>query len=144
MESEGQKRPVVPVGVSFRSPVPDDIETIQAGWIDQYRQYDPKRVRLLARVDGQLIGCVDSLISPNGVAGISYISVLPDYRRQGLGSTLLREAARVLKQRGATSMFAPIVPRKFYEVNGWRVNREYVVMARLLPPPATATCWATR
>ncbi|MYC13403.1 MAG: GNAT family N-acetyltransferase [Gemmatimonadetes bacterium] len=101
-------------------------------WIDQYRHYNQKRVRLLARVDGELIGCVDALISPSGVAGISYIALLPDYRRRGIGSGLLREAAKILKQRGATSMFAPIVPRKFYEVNGWRVNREYAVMTRQL------------
>ena len=101
-------------------------------WIDQFRQYNPKRVRLLARVEGELIGCVDALISPSGVAGISYIALLPQYRKQGIGSNLLKEAARELHKRGATSMFAPIVPRKFYETNGWRVNREYVVMSKQL------------
>ena len=97
-------------------------------WIDQYRQSDPKRIRLIARVDSQLVACIDSMISPNGMAGINYISVLHDHRHRGIGSVLVREAAKLLKQRGAKSMFAGWVPRSFYEANGWRLKREYIGM----------------
>lgn len=97
-------------------------------WIEQYRRTDPKRVRMIARVDDQLVGCVDALISPNGTGGINYISVLHQYRHRGIGSALLRHAARLLEQRGATSMFAGHVPRPFYEYNGWRLQRQYIGM----------------
>jgi len=123
---------------------PDEIEDIRAfdskrdtrwvwsDWIAKYPQTGPKRVRLVARVQGRLVGCVDVKIS-GGVAGLAYISVEHAYRHKGIGSALLRELARVCRQRGATSMYAAmVVVRAFYEFNGWRVQREFVAMTRSL------------
>ena len=100
-------------------------------WVGRFPLTDPNRVRLIARVAGQLVGCIDAKIS-HGVAGLAFISVDPAYRRQGIGSALLREAASECKQRGATSMFAGMARRELYEANGWRVHREFVEMTRQL------------
>ncbi|NKB66385.1 MAG: GNAT family N-acetyltransferase [Candidatus Latescibacteria bacterium] len=124
---------------------PDEIEEMKAfderretGWPDwvwvnriaKYPQTD-HRVYLVARVEGQLVGCVEAQIS-HGVAEINYLSVESAYRHQGISSALLREIASVCQHRGAKSMFAAMVSHKFYEVNGWRVQREFVKMTNLL------------
>lgn len=64
-------------------------------------------VSLVAEADGALIGHV--AISPvsisdgaSGWFGLGPISVLPPYQRQGIGSTLMREALRTLHERGAS------------------------------------------
>lgn len=101
-------------------------------WVAKYPQVDPKHVRLVARVAGQLVGCADTLISRSGVAGFSYIYVDRAYRHRGIRPTLLREVASVCEQRGATSMFAPMSRREFYEVNGWRAQREFISMTKPL------------
>ena len=101
-------------------------------WIAQFPQTDPKRVRLVARVEGQLVGCVDALISPIGVAGINYIYVDRAFRHRGIGSVLLRAVSDECKKRKATSMFAPMARRELYEANGWRAQREFVSMIKRL------------
>ena len=123
---------------------PDDIDDMRVfderletrwswvNWIEKGPQMDSKRARLVARTDGRLVGCVDAKISGDGVAGLAYISVDSAYRHQGIGSALLREVARLCKQRGATSMFAPMARREFYEANGWRAQREFVAMTNPL------------
>jgi len=118
---------------------PDDIEDMKAfdervetkwSWVDWIEKH-PQNVRLVARVGGQLVGCIDVKISFE-VAGLAYIYVDSAYRHQGVGSALLREVAGVCKQRGATSIFAPMARREFYEANGWRVQREFVSMTKPL------------
>jgi len=123
---------------------PDDIDDMRVfderrdtrwswvNWIEKGPRMDSKRVRLVARTEGQLVGCVDAKISGDGVAGLAYISVDRDYRHQGIGSALLREVASLCKQRGATSMFAPMARREFYEANGWYAQREFVAMTKPL------------
>ena len=126
---------------------PDEIEEMKAfderqgtdwpnwvwvDWIAKYPQTD-HRVYLVARVEGQLVGCVDAQIDGDGVAAINYLSVDSAYRHQGISSALLKEVASVCQQRGAISMFAPMVSHEFYEVNGWRVQREFVEMTKPLP-----------
>ena len=100
-------------------------------WIEQYPQTDRDRVRLVARAGGQLVGCIDLKISGR-VAGLAKLSVDGAHRRQAVGSALLREAARESKRRGATSMFAGMAHRALFEANGWRVQREFVEMAKPL------------
>ena len=124
---------------------PDDIDAMRGlderletrwawvDWIEKYPHTDPSRARLVARTEGQLVGCVDAKISVDGVAGLAYISVDRDYRHQGIGSALLREVASLCKRRGATSMFAPMARRGFYEANGWHAQREFIAMAKPLP-----------
>ena len=123
---------------------PDDLEDMKAfdervetkwswvDWIAKHPQTDPKRVRWVVRVEGQLVGCADALISGGEVAGFSYIYVDRAYRHRGVGSALLREVAGVCEQRGATSMFAPMSRREFYEVNGFHAQREFVSMTKPL------------
>ena len=123
---------------------PDDLDDMRAyderraspwcwvDWIEKYPRTDSDRVRLVARTEGQLVGCIDVKISVDGVAGLAHISVDKDYRHQGIGSVLLREVAGLCKQRGATSMFAPMARREFYEANGWHAQREFVAMTKPL------------
>lgn len=99
-------------------------------WKDRYRR-GTNGVRFVALHETGIVGWCDGTISPNGTAGINYIAVLANARHQGIGSALLREAVAGLAARGAKSFFAPYVPARFYLANGWRVCREYVVMARL-------------
>jgi putative acetyltransferase len=63
-------------------------------------------VSLVAEADGTLIGHV--AISPVSISdgapgwfGLGPISVLPQHQRQGIGSKLIREALRMLRERGA-------------------------------------------
>ena len=118
---------------------PDEIEDMKAFdervetkwvWVDWIEKH-PQNIRLVARVEGQLVGCVDVKISL-GVAGLAYIYVDSAYRHRGVGSALLREVAGVCRQKGATSMFAPMARREFYEANGWRAQREFVAMTKPL------------
>jgi GNAT superfamily N-acetyltransferase len=101
-------------------------------WIKQYPQTDPKRVRLVAWVEGLLVGCIDALISPSGVAGLSYLYVDTAYRHRGIGSALLRDIAAECKKRGASSMYAGMARRELYLANGWRVQREFLSMTKPL------------
>ena len=123
---------------------PDDLDDMRAyderraspwcwvDWIEKFPQADSDRARLVARIEGRLVGCVDAKISVDGVAGLAHISVDKDYRHRGIGSALLREVASLCKQRGATSMFAPMARREFYEANGWYAQREFVAMTKPL------------
>jgi putative acetyltransferase len=64
-------------------------------------------VSLVAEADGTLIGHI--AISPVSISdrapgwfGLGPISVLPQHQRQGIGSRLIREALRILRERGAS------------------------------------------
>jgi len=64
-------------------------------------------VSLVAEADGTLIGHVAvSQVSISdgapGWFGLGPISVLPQHQRQGIGSKLMREALRILRERGAS------------------------------------------
>ena len=63
-------------------------------------------VSLVAHIDGTVIGHV--AISPVSISdgttgwhGLGPISVVPEYQRRGIGSRLMREALRVLREYGA-------------------------------------------
>ena len=109
----------------------DETDWDWVGWVERFPHTDPDRVRLVARAEGKMVGCIDSKLS-GSVAGLAFISVDGAYRRRGIASALLRGAASECKRRGATSMFAGNTSGELYEANGWRVQREYVGMTRQL------------
>jgi putative acetyltransferase len=74
--------------------------------IDGLRKGGQLAVSLVAEVGGKVIGHV--AISPvtvsdgaTGWYGLGPISVVPEYQRRGVGSRLMREGLRVLREKGA-------------------------------------------
>lgn len=114
---------VEPVNVEIRSETPADVHWIEAvvasafldapytSHTEQYivnalRRAGKLSVSVVAEADGVLIGHV--AISPvsisdgaSGWFGLGPISVLPLHQRQGVGSKLMREGLRILRERGA-------------------------------------------
>jgi putative acetyltransferase len=75
--------------------------------VDALREAGQLTVSLVATVDGTVVGHV--AISPVSISdgatgwhGLGPISVAPEYQRRGIGSRLMREALRVLRERGAS------------------------------------------
>jgi putative acetyltransferase len=74
--------------------------------VDGLRKAGALAISLVAETAGTVIGHV--AISPvtvsdgaTGWFGLGPLSVLPPYQRQGVGSRLVREALRLLRERGA-------------------------------------------
>jgi putative acetyltransferase len=110
--------------VQIRSETPDDVDEIEAltasaflnathtSHTEQFivaalRKAGKLSVSLVAEANSTLIGHV--AISPvsisdgaSGWFGLGPISVLPQYRRQGVGSSLMCEALRILGERCAS------------------------------------------
>ena len=83
-------------------------------------------VSLVAEADGTLIGHV--AISPVSISdgapgwfGLGPISVLPQHQRQGIGSKLMREALRMLRERGAAGCVVLGEP-EYYGRFGFRAD----------------------
>lgn len=75
--------------------------------VNALRKAGKLSISLVAEADGVLIGHV--AISPvsisdgtSGWFGLGPISVLPQHQRQGVGSKLMREVLRILRERGAS------------------------------------------
>ena len=83
-------------------------------------------VSLVAHVDGTVIGHV--AISPVSISdgtigwyGLGPISVVPEYQRHGIGSRLMREALRVLREHGASGCVVLGEP-EYYGRFGFRTD----------------------
>ncbi len=83
-------------------------------------------VSLVARVDGAIVGHVAA--SPvsisdgaSGWYGLGPLSVAPEYQHRGIGSRLVREALRLLRERGASGCVLLGEP-KYYNRFGFRVD----------------------
>jgi putative acetyltransferase len=83
-------------------------------------------VSLVAHVDGTVIGHV--AISPVSISdgttgwhGLGPISVAPEYQRRGIGSRLMREALRVLREYGASGCVVLGEP-EYYGRFGFRAD----------------------
>ncbi len=88
-------------------------------------------VSLVAETDRTLIGHV--AISPvsisdgsSGWFGLGPISVLPQYQRRGVGSQLMREAVRILRDSGASGCVVLGEP-EYYGRFGFRANSDLVL-----------------
>jgi mycothiol synthase len=75
-----------------------------AKWIDWISSDDDLRPdwSLLARADGRPVGFLMAADGPPD-GFVTQVGVIPAYRRQGLGSALLVEAARRMQAAGAAS-----------------------------------------
>jgi GNAT superfamily N-acetyltransferase len=68
----------------------------------------------LARAGGEAVGA--ACVNPY-VAELQYVAVLPEWRRRGIGTTLVAAAAAEMRKRGLDHMRAD-VPRAFAETGG--------------------------
>ncbi|HEX6733096.1 MAG TPA: N-acetyltransferase [Pyrinomonadaceae bacterium] len=82
-------------------------ESLEARLVDSLRANDAVLVSLVAVAGEQIVGHI--LFSPvqlgSGVsvlegAGLGPMSVLPDFQRLGIGSSLIEEGIRLIQQRG--------------------------------------------
>jgi putative acetyltransferase len=94
--------------------------------IDALRLAEQLTVSLVAKVDGAVVGHI--AISPvslsdgaTGWYGLGPLSVAPDYQRRGIGSRLVGEALRVLRERGASGCVLLGEPR-YYNRFGFRAD----------------------
>ena len=94
--------------------------------VDALRKAGQLTVSLVANVDGAVVGHV--AISPVSISdgaagwyGVGPISVAPEYQRRGIGSRLMREALRVLREHGASGCVLLGEPG-YYSRFGFRVD----------------------
>jgi mycothiol synthase len=83
----------------WNAALPDDIPARVEQQRDR-RERDRRRLYLLAEVDGRAAGA--GYAGPSDAEGRGFVGprVLPDYRRRGIGSALIRELAAHLEQLG--------------------------------------------
>jgi ribosomal protein S18 acetylase RimI-like enzyme len=114
---------------------------IHLGASDTPAELQKKRARdpdlfLVAEADGQLAGAV--IGGWDGRRGMVYhLAVLPDWRRQGLGSALMAELEDRLRAKGCLKyqLFvavdnADVIP--FYLALGWELRSDLIVMSKVI------------
>jgi putative acetyltransferase len=99
--------------------------------VNALRRAGQLAISLVAETDGIVIGHV--AISPisisdgaSGWFGLGPISVLPQHQRCGIGSQLMREALRILRQRGARGCVVLGEP-SYYGRFGFEANASLVL-----------------
>ena len=94
--------------------------------VDALRRAGQLTVSLVAKTGSSIVGHV--AVSPVSISdgapgwyGLGPISVEPEYQRRGIGSRLMREALRVLRERGACGCVLLGEPR-YYNRFGFQVD----------------------
>jgi len=94
--------------------------------VDALRRAGQLTVSLVAKTGSSIVGHV--AVSPVSISdgapgwyGLGPISVEPEYQRRGIGSRLMREALRVLRERGASGCVLLGEPR-YYNRFGFQVD----------------------
>jgi putative acetyltransferase len=94
--------------------------------VDALRGAGQLTLSLVAKVDGTVVGHI--AISPVSVSdgatgwyGLGPLSVAPEYQRRGIGSRLVGEALRLLRERGAAGCVLLGEPR-YYNRFGFRID----------------------
>ena len=86
---------------TWNAVVPDDVPTTVEHQRDR-RERDPRRLYLLAEVDGEVVAAAYSGPSDSADRGFVGPRVLPAARRRGIGTELLERLAAHLEQHGFT------------------------------------------
>jgi putative acetyltransferase len=131
LHSESERaRKTAPMKIDVRSETAADVAAIEAVTVAAFlhaphtshteqfiveglREDGQLTVSLVADAEGIVVGHV--AISPISISdgaigwyGLGPISVAPEYQRRGIGSRLMREALRVLRERGAAGCSATL------------------------------------
>lgn len=94
--------------------------------VNALRRTGKLSVSLVAESDGAVIGHValSPVVISDGTPdwfGLGPVSVLPRYQRRGIGSQLVREALRTIRERGASGCVVLGDP-DYYSRFGFRIN----------------------
>jgi GNAT superfamily N-acetyltransferase len=82
---------------------------------------DPRRVLLIARQEGRIIGYCIGAVPSRGPAQIYWLYVEPDFRGQNTGLTLLSRMLKAQAKRGAREIaIATHDHRRYYERQGFK------------------------
>jgi len=94
--------------------------------VSALRKAEKLTVSLVADANGKVIGHV--AVSPVSISdgssawyGLGPISVMPDHQRRGVGSRLMREALRILREQGAAGCVLLGKP-EYYRRFGFQVD----------------------
>jgi putative acetyltransferase len=117
--------------------------------VARLREAGQLTISLVAEVAGRIAGHV--AVSPVSISdgargwfGLGPISVLPEHQRQGVGSRLMREALRLLRERGAAGCVLLGEP-EYYRRFGFQADSrlvlpgvppDYFLSVRFGPPSA--------
>ena len=99
--------------------------------VNALREAGNLTVSLVAEIEAVVVGHVAvSPVSISGGAagwfGLGPISVLPRYQRSGIGSRLMREALRILRERGASGCVVLGEP-EYYSRFGFQADPQLVL-----------------
>ena len=86
------------------------------------------RVRIGAEEDGKLIAGLDACITAYRILYVSTVFVDEEYRRQGIGTLLVREMEKRARQMGATMIRLDTFSwqgKEFYEALGYQTVGSY-------------------
>jgi putative acetyltransferase len=104
--------------------------------VSALRRADNLTVSLVAEANGKIIGHV--AVSPVSMSdgacawfGLGPISVIPEHQRRGVGSALMREALRILRDEGAAGCVLLGEP-EYYSRFGFRADPKLIL--RGVPP----------
>ena len=121
------KIPEVPIAAFRTLPISNHTEQFI---INALRAADALTISLVAEIDGRIVGHIafSPVIISDGTKdwyGLGPISVLPDYRKQGIGKSLVNEGLSLLKELGGQGC-ALVGDPNFYQRFGFRNFPELV------------------
>ncbi len=96
---------------------------------------------LVVRAGGQVVGAI--LCGHDGRRGyLHHLAVAPQYRKQGLGTTLVERCLSNLRAlgilKGNIFVYNDNDPgTNFWRKNGWKDRADLKIMQRIIPSPAT-------
>jgi putative acetyltransferase len=94
---------------------------ISAGMIDRFLQNRDNETRLVAELDGRIVG-VGAVVIPKSELRACYVA--PDLARTGIGSALVNELERIAKDLGLDHLHleSSLTAERFYLSLGYRVE----------------------
>jgi GNAT superfamily N-acetyltransferase len=115
-------------------------------WLQTHSKRDTVPYSVIALVEGEPVGscCVienDCIHRPEYTPWVAAVYVRPDFRRRGIASMILEEAASIAARAGVNALFIDClaVTASVYEKNGWAIyerevgDKDSVVMLRKIP-----------
>ena len=120
-----------------------DSPEIVLSWLRMHKQLDAVPYSVVALAEGEPVGscCVienDCIHRPQYAPWVAAVYVKPEFRRRGIASKILHEAASIAARAGVKCLFIDClaVTAPVYEKNGWAIHerevgdKESVVMLR--------------